>query len=461
MSSLSKDFLVDSDRKSFDKEHRRKLLWNIGKYDAKVIQGKKQYADLELAKQRAAYIKSKVIHNLDKYLIEFEAAFTKRGGKVIWATDATEAINAIIEISKEIGAKSAVKSKSMITEEIHFNDIMPKHGVRPVETDLGEVIQQMDGELPYHIITPAMHKSKGDVAKLFHEKEGMPPDSTPEEITMFVRKALRKDFTTAELGISGANFIVADVGAIALTENEGNAVMAVSYPKVHIAIAGIERTIPSMVDFDLFWPLLSTYGTGQNVTVYNNICLGPRQAEEYDGPEEMYVILLDNGRTNLMAQPHQREALNCIRCGACLNACPIYQSVGGHTYGTTYSGPIGSVITPHLRGMDKFKHLSFASSLCGRCTEVCPVKIKLHEHLLYNRRDAVEQKHTSTSERLSMYFFKNAMMSRKSMERGGAGLKNFFIASFFKGAWGDRRELPKIAQKSFNKQWQDRAKGKI
>jgi L-lactate dehydrogenase complex protein LldF len=174
----------------------------------------------------------------------------------------------------------------------------------------------------------------------------------------------------------------------------------------------------------------------------------------------MYVILLDNGRTNLMAQPEQRQALNCIRCGACLNACPIYQSVGGHTYGTTYTGPIGSVITPHMRGMEKFKHLSFASSLCGRCTEVCPVKIDLHEHLLRNRRDAVDQKLTTQSERLSMYFFKTAVMNRKTMERGGAGLKNFFISAFFKGAWGDRRDLPKMAPKSFNKQWQDRYKTK-
>lgn len=456
-----KQFLAASQRKSFDHEHRRKLLWNIGKYDYKVVQGKQQYADLDLAKKRAQYIKTRTIQNLDKHLQDFEAAFTKRGGKVIWACDATEAINAIVEIAKEHNATTSVKSKSIITEEIHYNDIMPKHGVKAVETDLGEYIQQLDGETPYHIVTPAMHKSKEDVAKLFHEKEGMPENSTPEEITLHVRKILRSEYAKADIGISGANFIVADVGGIALTENEGNALMAVAYPKVHIAIAGIERTIPSMVDFDLFWPLLATYGTGQNVTVYNDICLGPRQPEEYDGPEEMYVILLDNGRTNLMAKPEQRESLNCIRCGACLNACPIYQSVGGHAYGSTYTGPIGSVITPNMQGMEKYKHLSYASSLCGRCTEVCPVKISLHEYLLDNRRDAVEEKHTTQTERLSMYFFKQAMMSRKRMERGGAGLKNFFISSFFKSAWGEKRELPKIAPKSFNKQWRERQQGKI
>lgn len=461
MATASKEFLFDSEKKSFDREHRRKLLWNIGKYDQKVVQGKKQYANLELAKQRAEVIKTRTIHNLDKHLIEFEAAFTKRGGKVIWACDAKEAMDAVIEIAAEFNAKSVVKSKSIITEEIHFNDTVPKHGLKPVETDLGEYIQQIDGETPYHIVTPAMHKSKEDVAKLFHEKEGLPPDSTPEEITMHVRKVLRKAYTEAEMGVTGCNFLVADIGGVGVTENEGNGIMAIAYPKVHIAIAGIERTVPTLNDLDLFWPLLSTYGTGQNVTVYNSVSLGPRQSEEYDGPEEMYVILLDNGRTNLMAQPEQRQALNCIRCGACLNGCPIYQSVGGHAYGSAYSGPIGSVITPQMQGMEKFKHLSYASSLCGRCTEICPVKIDLHKHLLYNRRDAVEQKLTTSSERLSMYFFKKAMLSRKSMERGGAGLKNFFISSFFKGAWGERRELPKVAQKSFNRQWQERMAGKL
>lgn len=455
-----KSFLVGAERKSFDKEHRRKLLFNIGKYDQKVVIGKNQYADLELAKSRAQSIKTKAIHNLDKLLQDFETAFTRRGGKVLWAADAAEAINHCIAVAKEHGATRAVKSKSMITEEIHFNEIMPKHGVKPIETDLGEVIQQLDGEVPYHIITPAMHKSKEDVARVFADNKLMPPNSTPQEITLFVRQMLRKDYAEAELGISGANFIVANEGGISLTENEGNAIMAVSYPKVHIAIAGIERIIPSMMDLDLFWPLLATYGTGQNVSVYNSICLGPRQPEEYDGPEEMYVILLDNGRTNLLAQPAQRQALNCIRCGACLNACPIYQSVGGHTYNTTYSGPIGSVITPHLRGLEEFKHLSYASSLCGRCTEVCPVKIDLHKHLLNNRRDAVAQGHTTITERISMQFFKRAMLSRKSMERGGAGLKNFFLSTFFKGAWGDRRDLPRVAPKSFNKRYREMMQGK-
>jgi L-lactate dehydrogenase complex protein LldF len=245
-----------------------------------------------------------------------------------------------------------------------------------------------------------------------------------------------------------------------VSENEGNAFMSVAFPKVHIAIVGIEKILPSLADLDLFLPLLATHGTGQKVTVYNNILTGPRQTGEEDGPEEMYVVLLDNGRTDLLARKEQRRALNCIRCGACLNACPIYRNIGGHAYGTTYSGPIGSVITPSMKGMQEFKHLSYASSLCGRCTEVCPVNIDIHNLLLLNRKDSVEEKYTTRSERTIWSFWRKAMLKRSRMERGGASFKNFMIRRFFKDAWGTRRDLPLVAPKSFNQLWKERMKGK-
>lgn len=460
MSIQSEKFLDDAEIKVFDPEHRRKLAFNIKQYDDKVVHGKHQYADLETAKQRAAALKRKVIENMDKYLIEFEANFIKRGGKVIWAQDADEAIREIVAILKRIDCKTVVKSKSMTTEEVHLNHHLEKAGIESVETDLGEFIVQVRDEPPYHIVTPAMHLSKEDVAKTFHEKFNLPPNSTPQEITWWVRKRLRAKYQLAEAGITGANFIIADTGAVAVTENEGNAFMSVAFPKVHIAIAGIEKLIPSLTDLDLFWPLLSTHGTGQNVTVYNSIMTGPRQPDEKDGPEEMYVILLDNGRTELLAQTEQREALSCIRCGACLNGCPIYKGVGGHAYGTTYSGPIGSVITPHLRGMEEFRHLSYASSLCGKCTEVCPVKIELHKHLLENRRDSVKAGIPKPTERWTFTFWKKAMLSRKLMNKGGAKGKNFILQNFFKAQWGSRRELPRVAPKSFNEMWKDRMNGK-
>ena len=456
MSIQSEQFLFDSEALVFDKEHRRKLAFNISQYDKKVIEGKHQFDDLETARQRAAMLKWKVLENLDKYLVEFEANFTKRGGKVIWARDAEEAIQELLRILKKANAKTVVKAKSMTTEEIHVNEALQEEGIESIETDLGEFIVQLRGEHPYHIVTPAMHLSKEDVAKTFNEKFNMPLASTPKEITAFVRDRLREKYQSADVGISGANFLIADTGSVAVTENEGNALMSISFPRIQIAIAGIEKIIPSLTDLDLFWPLLATHGTGQNITVYNSISTGPRQEGEIDGPEEMYVILLDNGRTKLLASPDQRQALSCIRCGACLNACPIYKGVGGHSYGATYSGPIGSVITPHFEGMEQFKHLSYASSLCGRCTEVCPVKIDLHKLLLYNRRDSIEQGLNPKTENFIFLIWKKAMLNRKLMNSGSSGIKNFVLRNFFKSKWGDRRELPVIAPKSFNELWRER-----
>lgn len=450
--------MENAETKVFDSEHRRKLSFNISQYDKKVVEGKGQYFDLELAKQRAASIKWKTIENLEKYLTEFESNFSKRGGKVIWAQNAEDAIAEINIIMKRVNAKTVVKSKSMTTEEIHLNHALEKEGIESVETDLGEYIVQLRNEPPYHIVTPAMHLSKEDVAKTFNEKFSLAANSTPQEITAFVRKKLREKYQSAEVGVTGANFIIADIGAVAVTENEGNALLSVAFPKVHIAIAGIEKIIPSLTDLDLFWPLLATHGTGQNVTVYNSIMTGPKQSDETDGPEEMYVILLDNGRTNLLGEKDQRQALSCIRCGACLNACPIYKGVGGHAYGATYSGPIGSVITPHLSGMKEFKHLSFASSLCGKCTEVCPVKIDLHKLLLYNRQESVEEGFSPKSEKWMYTFWKKAMLKRSLMNKGGAKAKNFILQKFFRKSWGDRRELPKIADQSFNELWKERMK---
>ena len=458
MSLHSDQFLIDAEDRVFNKEHRRKLAFNILQYDNKVIHGKEQYDDLEMARQRASSLKWKVMENLDKYLVEFEANFTKRGGKVIWAQDADEAISEMMRIMKAVKAKTVVKAKSMTTEEIHVNEALTAENIESLETDLGEVIVQLRNESPYHIVTPAMHLSKEDVAKTFNEKFNLPLTSTPKEITAFVRTRLREKYQIADVGITGANFLIADSGSVCVTENEGNALMSISFPKVQIAIAGIEKIIPTLTDLDLFWPLLATHGTGQNITVYNSISTGPRQEGELDGPDEMYVILLDNGRTHLLAQQEQRQALGCIRCGACLNGCPIYKGVGGHAYGATYSGPIGSVITPHLSGMEEFKHLSYASSLCGKCTEVCPVKIDIHKLLLYNRRDAVEENLNPFTEKFMFNIWKKGMLNRKLMNAGGSKIKNFMLRNFFSSSWGERRELPEVAPKSFNEMWRGNSK---
>lgn len=453
MSGNINTFLQKAEQKAFDAEHKRKLLFNIGKYNATVVNGKKQYADLEYVRKKVKNLKWKVMENLDKYLIEFESNFTANGGKVIWANDEKEAQQEILKILKKKEARMVVKAKSMATEEIHLNHFLEEHGIESVETDLGEYIQQLDGEAPYHIVTPAMHKSKDDVAKLFNEKLGTSLDLTAQELTLVARKNLREKYVQADVGFSGANFILPDIGGIAITENEGNGRLSTSFPKTHIVVVGIEKMLSSVNDLAMLWPLLATYGTGQKVTVYNTIFTGPKKEIEADGPEEMYVILLDNGRSTLLAEEKQREALYCIRCGSCLNACPVYKNIGGHTYGSTYTGPIGSIITPHFKGMEEFKHLSNASSLCGNCTEVCPVHIDLHTLLLYNRNEAVEEGHTDLSERVAWKLWRRSMMSRKAMEQPSPALKTMGVNFLFKNAWGKRRAPLKFASKSFNKMW--------
>jgi len=455
MSEHSQSFIAKSAAKAADKEHRRKINFNIGRYNAVVPKGKEQFSNVKLAREKAKNIKWKAIENLDKMLEGFEAKITKRGAKVIWAEDAKQALDEIGKICAEKNCKTLVKSKSMVTEEIHLNKFLQEQGIESIETDLGEYIQQLDGEPPYHIVTPAMHKSKEDVAKLFAEKLGTDPKLTPEQLTQVARQVLRKKYAEAEVGITGANFILADIGGIAITENEGNARLSCSMPKTHIVVAGIEKVIPSINDLALFWPLLATYGTGQRVTVYNTIVTGPKQQGETDGPDEMYVILLDNGRTNILANEKSRESLYCIRCGACLNACPVYKNIGGHSYETTYSGPIGSVITPHLKQMDEWKHLSYASSLCGNCTEVCAVKINLHELLLENRHEAVDSGSSSFAERTGWKLWKRAMLNRSLMNMGNARIKNWVVNSLLKG-WKEHRSEMKFPKRSFNQLWKEK-----
>ena len=445
-------FIARSSLKAGDLEHRRKINFNIGKYDAAVPLGKQQFEDVNLARERGKNIKWRAIETLDQQLEDFEANFTRKGGQVIWAEDAGEALDAILEICREKNCRTIVKSKSMVSEEIGLNEFLEKQGIESIETDLGEYIQQLDDEPPYHIVTPAMHKSKEDVAKLFYEKLNTKPNLSPEHLTLVARDKLRKKYLEAEIGITGANFIISDIGGIAITENEGNARLSCAFPRTHIVIVGLEKMIPSLTDLSTFWPLLSTYGTGQKLTVYNSIVSGPRLSNESDGPLDMYVILLDNGRTNILANAKARESLYCIRCGACLNACPVYKNIGGHSYSATYSGPIGSVITPHLKNIGEWKHLSYASSLCGNCTEVCAVKINLHELLLENRYESVGSGHANWLERMAWKAWKRASLSRRMMNSGNSKIKNWLVNRLVKGWTTHRAPLP-FAEKTFNQLW--------
>ncbi len=449
-------FLKDSEKNGFSDAHRKRLRFNIGKCLNKVEQGKMQFANLEKARQLAHNIKAYSIEHMPRLLLEFEKRLSAKGGKVIWAENTAEALQAIQEIAKQKNATSVVKSKSMITEEIGLNHFLESLDIKVLETDLGEFIVQLRGEPPYHIVTPAMHLSKEDIAQLFHEKYALSEKATPEEITAYVRDLLRQQFVNADIGITGGNFLVADTGSVVLVTNEGNARLATTIPKTHIAIVGIEKIIPSINHLDVFLPLLSTYGTGQKMTVYNTILNGPKQTKESDGPEEMYVILLDNGRSDMVADEKLRESLYCIRCGSCLNNCPVYNAIGGHTYNSPYSGPIGSVISPHLNSNQEtdYSHLNHASSLCGNCTENCPVKINIHELLLYNRHLL---KKNSTKDTLTWAAWQKAML-RRSWMNAPLFTKSFFAKRFLSPLWGKRRAFPDFPKQTFNQLWKN---GKI
>ena len=456
--SQAHKFTHDAEAIAFDLKHRNTIKFNISRYDAAVEKGMARYNNVEAAKSQAAAIKRDVLRHWDEYLIQFEEKITSRGVEVLWAKDSDEATGFIEQILRENDAQLLVKSKSMTTEEIELNQIAERNGCESVETDLGEFIVQLAGEKPYHIVTPAMHKSKGDIAKLFNEKFGTPIDSTPEEMTEYVRQVLRKKYTKAQVGVTGANFLIADIGGISVTENEGNGLMTTAFPKLHIVLAGIEKIIPKMSQLGLFYPLLAVHGTGQQITAYNTIFTGPRQVNEVDGPEKMIVILLDNGRTNVFADDEAFESLACIRCGACLNGCPVYKTIGGYTYDTTYSGPIGSVLTPFLRGFKDFSHLSFASTLCGKCNDVCPVKIPLTDILLSNRRKAVEQHLRPAAEKWLMKGFSLISSNRIGFDIFPGVLKSAGTYPLNFIGWGPKRSMPKFASTSFSQQYRMKQK---
>lgn len=345
-----------------------------------------EYQDL---RTRAAAIKRHTLDFLDVYLRQLETAVTSNGGKIIWADSAEAVSDFILGLAKERGENLIVKSKSMTSEEIHLNDRLVKHELEAVETDLGEYILQLAGQRPFHIVAPAIHMTREDVANVFEEKLGVERDTVIENQAMTARRVLREKFLSAGIGITGANFLLADSGAVVIVENEGNARLTHSAPKIHIAIAGIEKLLPRARDLAVFLDLLGRSASGQPLTSYTSIVSGPRRPGELDGPEEFYIVLLDAGRTKMLADRDKRESLQCIRCAACLNTCPVYRRIGGHNYPGVYSGPIGKIITPQFQGRDKDPWLPFASSLCGACAEVCPVKIDIPKILLQLRQETV------------------------------------------------------------------------
>jgi len=359
-------------------------------FGARRLEAARSLETWEELRSQARAIKDETLLHLDHYLETFAANAESVGAQIHWARDADEANGIVCRLASERGARLAVKSKSMVTEEIHLNAALQAVGVDAVETDLGEYIIQLAGETPSHIIAPAIHKTKGQIAELFTDKLGIAPTDDIAQLTSTARQVLREKFAAADIGISGVNFGVAETGTILILENEGNIRLTTSLPKTHIAVMGIEKVIPSFADLEVFLKLLPRSGTGQHLTAYQSLITGTKRATDQEGPDELHIVLLDNGRSKMLGHRITRQSLACIRCGACLNACPVYQQIGGHAYGSVYPGPIGAVITPQLFGLAKAEHLPYASSLCGACREVCPVKIDIPELLLYLRAEITE-----------------------------------------------------------------------
>lgn len=340
-------------------------------------------------REQARAIKEATLAELDKHLETLETSVQRLGGHVYWAEDAAAACRYVAEIVRSQGDKRVVKSKSMTSEEIHLNDALEKAGAEVVETDLGEYIIQLAGHRPSHIVGPALHLSAADVAEILSRPAGRKLPVERETLAAFARQELREKFAQADVGISGVNFAIAETGSIVLISNEGNARLTTALPRVHIAIMGMEKVIPRLADLPYFLKVLARAATGQKLSVYTSIITGPRREGEIDGPEQFHLIILDNGRSQILGGP-LRESLFCIRCGACQNACPVYRSVGGHAYGGVYAGPIGAVLTPLYDGLAANPHLPQASSLCGACQAACPVKIQIPEMLVRLREQMVE-----------------------------------------------------------------------
>ena len=416
--------------------------------------------------ERGRAIKAHTIANLDIYLRMAEENVRKAGGNVFFARDSEEATRYVTELATSKGVKTVVKSKSMVSEEMGLNERLEEAGIESVETDLGEYIIQLADEAPFHIIAPAIHKSREDVSELFEDKLNAPHYTSIDDLAQEARRQLREKFISADMGITGANFIVAETGTLVLVTNEGNGRMCTSMPRIHVAITGMEKVVPSIEDMGIMLRLLIRSATGQRISSYVTAVTGPRRADDEDGPEEFHLVIVDNGRSRLLADADLREALYCLRCGACLNACPVYRKVGGHSYGWVYPGPIGAIVSPMLTNLSDAKDLPYASSLCGACKEACPVKINIPRMLLYLRRqlaegDAYPQHRTSTAkERLAMkawrLAFSNPLMMSMVNRIGRVAqpiIPKGDASSSPVAAWTRYRTLPKISVRPFRKRW--------
>ncbi|MFS0723339.1 LutB/LldF family L-lactate oxidation iron-sulfur protein [Paenibacillus sp. 1P07SE] len=443
---------------------RKAVAFTTDKLKSGRLQAMDTFGDWEAWRERGKAIRSHTIDNLDYYLGQFADNVVKGGGHVYFAKEGKDAVKTFMDIAERNKAKLVAKGKSMVSEEIHLNQELEKKGIDAIETDLGEYILQLARETPSHLIIPAIHKNKQQIAKLFTDASGEHFEPETKVLAEYARKKLRNYFLEADIGLTGCNFGVAESGSITLVSNEGNGRMVSTLPKVHVVVMGMERLVPTFEDLEVVLNLLARSATGQKLTTYTSILTGPKASGDLDGPEELHVIILDNGRSEQLGDPIFQEVLNCIRCAACLNVCPVYRHVGGHTYGSVYSGPIGAVLTPLLQqDMKEAGTLAYASSLCGACYEACPVKIPLHDMLVHLRHRKVKMKLTALPERVAFKSYqtifgnitlyklatKSAYYLQKPLVRGGMIKSGPPPLS----GWTQSRFMPMLPKQSFRDKW--------
>ncbi|MCH2316368.1 MAG: LutB/LldF family L-lactate oxidation iron-sulfur protein [SAR202 cluster bacterium] len=471
MQSHTKDFRQGAGAALSDPKIQANLEGLYNGFHQARIDASDQTPDWEALQDKGRAIKAHTLDNLAYYLEMVERNVIASGGHIYFARDAEAASNYVVNLAKERGIELVIKGKSMVSEEMALNHRLEEEGIEPVETDLGEYIVQLAEETPFHIIAPAIHKSRVEVSELFVEKLNVPMYDNIEDLTREARDQLRQKFVDAGMGITGANFIVAETGTVTLVTNEGNGRMCTSMPKIHVAITGMEKVVPSIEDLGLFLRLLIRSATGQRISSYVTTVTGPRGEDEVDGPEEFHLVIVDNGRSKMLADPNLREALYCLRCGACLNACPVYRKVGGHAYGWVYPGPIGAIVSPMLTNLSEAKDLPFASTLCGACKEACPVKINIPRMLLYLRKELTqgetypEHKSVSMAESTAVKGWRASVSSSFMMRLSNLGGRLLQLP-FVRGGridrlpsplsgWTKHRKFPAIASKPFRTRWKN------
>ena len=471
MQSHTKDFRQGAGAALSDPKIQANLEGLYNGFHQARIDASDQTPDWEALQDKGRAIKAHTLDNLAYYLEMVERNVIASGGHIYFARDAEAASNYVVNLAKERGIELVIKGKSMVSEEMALNHRLEEEGIEPVETDLGEYIVQLAEETPFHIIAPAIHKSRGEVSELFVEKLNVPMYDNIEDLTREARDQLRQKFVDAGMGITGANFIVAETGTVTLVTNEGNGRMCTSMPKIHVAITGMEKVVPSIEDLGLFLRLLIRSATGQRISSYVTTVTGPRGEDEVDGPEEFHLVIVDNGRSKMLADPNLREALYCLKCGACLNACPVYRKVGGHAYGWVYPGPIGAIVSPMLTNLSEAKDLPFASTLCGACKEACPVKINIPRMLLYLRKELTqgetypEHKSVSMAESTAVKGWRASVSSSFMMRLSNLGGRLLQLP-FVRGGridrlpsplsgWTKHRKFPAIASKPFRTRWKN------